>query len=165
MRAKNGTRCAPPFSKRLVCKRFDESHTSAGPLRVLCVTRNVYIIFDAGCGMGRNSYFALKYGAKSVLAIDNNFFVKFIIVCPTTDNICFVSNILFGGFDLSKTLVGLLKLLKKNIKDIINAKIVACWSPCLTPCKYNALNEYAETKQLIPNILYICIVVANVLRP
>ena len=29
-------------------------------------------IFDAGCGMGRNSYFALKYGAKSVLAIDNN---------------------------------------------------------------------------------------------
>ena len=29
-------------------------------------------ICDAGCGMGRNSYFALKYGAKSVLAIDNN---------------------------------------------------------------------------------------------
>ena len=29
-------------------------------------------IFDAGCGMGRNSYFVLKYGAKSVFAIDNN---------------------------------------------------------------------------------------------
>ena len=29
-------------------------------------------ICDAGCGMGRNSYFALKYGAKSVFAFDNN---------------------------------------------------------------------------------------------
>jgi SAM-dependent methyltransferase len=27
-------------------------------------------ILDAGCGMGRNSYWALKYGAKSVLAFD-----------------------------------------------------------------------------------------------
>ena len=28
-------------------------------------------IFDAGCGMGRNSYFALRYGAKSVVGIDD----------------------------------------------------------------------------------------------
>jgi len=31
-----------------------------------------YDILDAGCGMGRNSYFALKYGAKSVMGIDND---------------------------------------------------------------------------------------------
>jgi len=29
-------------------------------------------ILDAGCGMGRNSYFALKYGAKYVMGIDND---------------------------------------------------------------------------------------------
>ena len=29
-------------------------------------------ILDAGCGMGRNSFFALKAGAKSVKGIDND---------------------------------------------------------------------------------------------
>lgn len=33
---------------------------------------NGYDILDAGCGMGRNTYFALKYGAKSVMGIDND---------------------------------------------------------------------------------------------
>ena len=29
-------------------------------------------ILDAGCGMGRNSYWCLKHGAKEVTAFDNN---------------------------------------------------------------------------------------------
>ena len=29
-------------------------------------------VFDAGCGMGRNSYYALKYGSKSIFGIDND---------------------------------------------------------------------------------------------
>jgi SAM-dependent methyltransferase len=29
-------------------------------------------VFDAGCGMGRNSYYALKYGAKYIVGIDND---------------------------------------------------------------------------------------------
>jgi len=29
-------------------------------------------VFDAGCGMGRNSYYALKYGVKSIFGIDND---------------------------------------------------------------------------------------------
>lgn len=29
-------------------------------------------VLDAGCGMGRNSYWPLKYGAKSVLSFDND---------------------------------------------------------------------------------------------
>ena len=36
------------------------------------VTRKDKTVFDAGCGMGRNSYYALKYGAKSVVGIDND---------------------------------------------------------------------------------------------
>ena len=42
------------------------------------------------------------------------------IVCPITDRISFVSKMLLGGFDLSNTFVGLLKLLRKNMNDIIN---------------------------------------------